>query len=234
MKIINPYTRERVDNKILNQITSLGKITKIICPEVFIEYQKENMPIIQPNIPTSHVLQNRLITVNSQMISIQRIRNVLIQTEDNREQVILLDKLQEIKCRHILTRITDLFIEIDLLGNYTHSEWFLQLDKGQYIRFFRLLFNYWNFRGQIPHETKNRICPFFDPFLNMSLPYLNFEYITRENIQEVCICVMENMIYCGVDAEYRKLGALYILSILTVVSIPARNSMPWLYESLDY
>lgn len=232
-KIINPYTRERVDNITLNQILSLGRITKILCPEIFVEYQKANQPVEAPPL-----LQNRIIPLlhndNPQLMIISRVRNVLIHSGENHEQLSVLNKLYEIKCRHIQTRTTDLFIEIDLLGNYTQSQWFEHLDKGQYIRFFRLLYNYWNFRGQIPSEIRMKICPFFDPFINITVPIINYDYISREQIQECCICVMENLIYCGEDTEYRKLGALYVLSILTVVSIPARNSMHWLYDSLDY
>jgi hypothetical protein len=40
------------------------------------------------------------------------------------------------------------------------------------------------------------------------------------------------MIFMGVDDEHRKLGAFHALSALTVVSMGARDTMPWLYESL--
>ena len=36
-------------------------------------------------------------------------------------------------------RIENLFIEIDLLGNYTQSSWFTTLNYNQYVRFFRYL-----------------------------------------------------------------------------------------------
>jgi hypothetical protein len=48
------------------------------------------------------------------------------------------------------------------------------------------------------------------------------------------LTIMENIIYTGIDIEYRKLGALHVLSALTLVSIPARNSLPWLYESISH
>ena len=240
VKIINPYTRERLNNTILNQILSLGRITKILCPDIFKEYQKENEHPAPPLPPTqNHVVilgRNNNNVNNAQLMIINRLRILIQENTDryNEEQIVMINKLYEIKNRPIQTRISDLFIEIDLLGNYTQSQWFSQLDKGQYIRYLRLLYNYWNYRGQIPQETRSRICPFFDPFLNIILPYLNYNEICREQIQEACTCIMENMIYCGLDDEYRKLGALYVLSILTVVSIPARNSMYWLYDSLDY
>ena len=43
---------------------------------------------------------------------------------------------------------------------------------------------------------------------------------------------MENMIYSGLNVEYRKIGALHSLTALTMVSIQARQIMPWLYESI--
>jgi hypothetical protein len=45
---------------------------------------------------------------------------------------------------------------------------------------------------------------------------------------------MENMVYSGVDEEYRKIGCFHALSALTIVSYPARAALPWLYESVMY
>ena len=40
------------------------------------------------------------------------------------------------------------------------------------------------------------------------------------------------MVYTGIEREYKELGALHVLSVLTVVNCEARENMPWLYESL--
>ena len=53
-----------------------------------------------------------------------------------------------------------------------------------------------------------------------------------EDLQNLCLSVIEDMVYTGVDVEYRTLGALHVLSVLTIVSYSAREAMPWLYESL--
>ena len=45
---------------------------------------------------------------------------------------------------------------------------------------------------------------------------------------------MENLIYSGFDDEDRKIFAFHLLSALTMVSYPARNALPWLYESIVY
>jgi hypothetical protein len=47
-----------------------------------------------------------------------------------------------------------------------------------------------------------------------------------------CLIVFENMVYSGIDEDHRKLGTFHALSGLTMVSIPARTAMPWLYESI--
>ena len=204
-KILNPYTRERFDNRIINEVVCLGKIIHIIQPHLF-----EDEPA-QP-------IQNSIVANTHNF---------------NGQQIELLNKLQEIRSRSIQTRINDLFIEIDLLGNYTQSVWFSQLEKREYIRFFRLLHNLWNFRGQLSNETKKRICQIYDPFLNIRLPNNLFD-LSLEQIKKACVTIIEDMVYCGIDTEYRKIGALHVLSILTVVSVPARNNMMWLYESLLY
>ena len=43
---------------------------------------------------------------------------------------------------------------------------------------------------------------------------------------------MEDMVYTGVDIEFKTLGAIHALSVLTLVSHEARIALPWLYESL--
>ena len=58
------------------------------------------------------------------------------------------------------------------------------------------------------------------------------ENITFEQIQKGCLIVMENMTYSGINIDSRKIGVLHILTALTMVSINARQTMPWLYESI--
>ena len=45
---------------------------------------------------------------------------------------------------------------------------------------------------------------------------------------------MERMVYNGINNSSKNLGALYILSALTLVNQEAALSLPWLYESVNY
>ena len=123
-------------------------------------------------------------------------------------------------------------MEIDNLGNYTQSHWFSNLTIQQFIRMYRALYEIWNFRAQLSTDVKLKICPFYSPFENITNLYI--DNLTLENIQNACLIVFENMIFAGVDDDHRKLGTFHVLSALTIVSIPAREALPWLYESVAY
>jgi SAP domain len=216
-KIINPYNREKVDFKIMNDIFTLYKLTNLIFPYIFNE-KKEQQPIRYTN---SQPDENRIIS------------NVSNPGQSN-QNIELHNRMQRIREKPINIRILELFMEIDLLGNYTDSNWFTNLEKREYIRFYRYLLDIWHYRGQLTHETKRRICRLHDPFINTSLSSLNLPTSTTEDCRAICLYIMENMIYTGIDIEYQKIGTLHVLSVLTIVSLDARRNMPWLYESLVY
>ena len=71
-----------------------------------------------------------------------------------------------------------------------------------------------------------------DPFLNVLNERVTYDNICINRLREACVTIIENMVHTGIDTEFRKIGALHVLTALTVVSLPARNSMIWLYESL--
>jgi hypothetical protein len=131
-------------------------------------------------------------------------------------------------------RAITLFQTIDSYGNYTQAEWFLSLNRNQLIKFIRELMDIWNYRAQLPNETKRNICPpFGDPFRNLSIQYVNTEQ-NLWNIKKVFIEVMEKLINSGIDKDSKSLGAYYVLGALTLVNTNAATSLPWLFQSVNY
>lgn len=224
-KIINPYNREKVDFKIINEMFSLYYLCKIIFPTTFNPSQPEQ--IQQPVIP----LQNAVVTNNQEQPRSQIVNNVT-NTFSTRQNDIH-RKLISIREKTLEVRIQELFMEIDLLGNYTQGSWFGNLEKRDLMRYYRYLHDIWNYRGNLSHETKRRICSLYDPFLNNNMNLLNANAPT-DDYKRVCLNVIEIMVYTGIDVEYQKIGTLHVLSALTIVSQPARQNMIWLYESLAY
>ena len=156
-------------------------------------------------------------------------RRLINMNEEMENQINL---MQEIRNLEVSERIDRLFVEFDSLGNYTSDQWYRSLTHIQLIRLYRGLYDIWTIRGQISYQLKRSICPFHDPFDGIFPRRIYHDTINYEQLQKGCLIVMENMTYSGINLEYRKIGALHALTALTMVSVPARQIMPWLYESI--
>jgi hypothetical protein len=208
LNIINPYNRENISPIVINNIISLRNKIRILFPDIIIQHDILEQSI---SMPTIHHIPTISNTLGFNRINTPEIR-----------------RLNRIREGSIQTRIQELFMEIDQLGNYTQTEWFATLTRVNYIRLYRLLYNIWR---RLSIDVRTKISILGDPFLNIFQNIIHLDDIGYERIQEACLRVFENMVFTGVDIEYRRLGALHVLSALTIVSLNARISMPWLYES---
>ena len=131
-------------------------------------------------------------------------------------------------------RALSLFQNIDALGNYSNSHWFLSLNRLQLIRFIRELCDIWNYRAQITNETKRNICPpNGDLFRNLSMTYIHNEE-NLYNVRKVILEILEKLVNCGIDKDSKSLGSYYVLGALTLVNENAATSLPWLFQSFGY
>ena len=144
------------------------------------------------------------------------------------------NKIVEMRRKPLETRIQELFMEIDQLGNYTQSTWFSNLNRREYILLYRHLYDIWNYRAQLSIEIKNKICPLFDPFSEIFTQPIYQNNILEDQIKIACLTVIENLVYSGIDEDNKKLGTLHALSGLTMVSNDARVTLDWLYDSVAF
>jgi hypothetical protein len=137
--------------------------------------------------------------------------------------------------KSIELRALTLFQNIDALGNYSNSQWFLTLNRIQLIKFIRELADIWLYRAPLTIETKRAICPSLgNPFLRM--PHYNSLQV-MENLDEVrrhLLDVMDKFVNTGIDKDSKYLGASYVLSALTLVNNDAALALPWLYQAVCY
>lgn len=136
-------------------------------------------------------------------------------------------------------RIQSLFHKIDLLGNYSDYKWFTDLTPNQKYRFIYELIEIWTYRAQLSQIMKQAICPpNGNPFVNVPSGFMNNHNNIRNYTDNMLTClslkIMEKLVYSANLDSNKSLGALYILSALTLVSENARNSLPWLYASVYY
>lgn len=137
----------------------------------------------------------------------------------------------------LANKITNLFSKIDELGNYSNSSWFMELNLIQTKRFLYELFEIWTYRAQLSQQRKSEICPpNGNPFYNIpTTSYMSTNQLhSLESLRNMALTIMEKMVYRAHNDSDKNIGALYILSSLTLVSLNARNSLPWLYASVNY
>lgn len=218
---LNPYTREPWSTSHINNIITLYNLCFILCEG----FSKMNIPYTK----------NNTTTINNH--NIRQIRldyNPVTRPITREEDLIRYTNIANIRNHTIDNRINELFIEIDLLGNYTHREWFDNLELRDYIRLYRKLYEIWYYRGELSRDVQNNICPFYSPFDGIFTRPLLHNEIQLQQIKTACLIVIENMVYSGITEDYRRIGTLHALSALTSVSNGARTSLPWLYESIQY
>lgn len=210
----NPYNRDSMKREI-PKIYKLHHLIRVI-----------NGTIPKRELPTRIQTRPRSSSHNNDL----RSRTLSIGIDSNYNHALMLETIREMRSKSNEQRTRELFIVIDQLGNYSDYNWFLNLDRGCYLRYYRILKDIWTYRAQIPTYTKIKICPLWDPFGMFS--NVNLGELTTEQLMSRCLCVMEDMVCTGVEQQYRTIGSLHVLSVLTVINREARSNMPWLYESL--
>ena len=194
MVIKNPYNRENIPVEIIKDILRVYGLIKIIY----------GLPKDAP------VVSNYTISHTQDRIRIGRPANELLPSgvpsgvpSGYIEE--LQNKMRIIREKPINTRIQELFMEIDQLGNYTNPIWFSSLSLREYIRLFRTLYEIWTFRGGLTREVKSSICVLNDPFLEIRREQINIYESSLEIVCSCCLQIMESMVYCGIDIEYKKI-----------------------------
>ena len=172
-------------------------------------------------------LSNELLNNVKRIIKLNLIFGIKEKKNSNNPRVI------QITNELINNKIMDICLRIDQLGNYTDINWFKLLSRRQIMKFFNVLYDIWNYRAQIPENIKREICaPHGRPFLNINL---NYNYLCTGNLLDIKynLCkTIDNFINKGINEDTCSLGAMYVLSALTLVSESAAIALPWLYQSV--
>jgi hypothetical protein len=127
-----------------------------------------------------------------------------------------------------------LFQKIDLLGNYTQAEWIINLNNVQLRRFLLELYDIWDYRSQLSIEMKIAICPPTGlPFIEIPVHILQRNFnVNIDLLKKFAITIIDKLINSSNNRDNQSLGAMYVLSALTIVNNNAAEAMPWLYQSV--
>ena len=128
-------------------------------------------------------------------------------------------------------KVVDLFALIDQLNYYTSPDWFLALTDRGHKTFYRELYSIWTIRANLTSTQKRQIVPNYLQTLFRYPPWALVS-MSLEKIQSINLGTIRTFITSATDKNDRILGAMYVMSALTLVSPEARNAYSWLYESV--
>ena len=126
-------------------------------------------------------------------------------------------------------RAIEIFQKMDNMGYITDASWITNLTRSRCIKYIRELQDVWDYRAQISNEIKHNICPNGSPFYAMHPAFATTK--TELFLKNTILTIINKLISSGINEESRSLGCMYVLGTMTIVSVPAANSLPWLYES---
>ena len=131
-------------------------------------------------------------------------------------------------------KVVDIFNKIDELGNYTKSSWFLSLNINQLKNFYIQFEDLWNYRLQIPITQKKKIVHNGKLFMISTNTIKNYPNtnISKRKIQLILLSIIDRIISEGHTIEEKKMGALYTLTALVIVSNDAAEAYPFLVQPI--
>ena len=217
----NPYNRSVIPHNITRNILKIIKLDGIL------NGKKENDNNKKKN--------NKKIVVVSNNINVEDSEGTV---GNNGNIVIELPQDTITPQQRYHQNVLQLFQNINSLGHYSDADWFLHLTYQQHITFLRELIDIWNYRAELSYNARVAIYPpHGNPFPQHIMGWLThqfYSYLTMENIISINMTIIERLtITAALDSD-RCLGANFVLCALTLVSIPAREALPWLYQSVMY
>jgi hypothetical protein len=242
-ELMNPYTRETINQK---DIMQMFYLLPILFPDVVAlhkevfdimqmtkgikrkreeeqQQQQNTLPVtIIHGIPIlPEILWNPFEYNNieySPYYTRLNFLNILTESSEmyTQQQCDLMMKMAFLETMQLERRIIEIFIDIDLMGNYTSADWFFEMNRHQLRNLYVFMQHSWN---QLSENVRKAICILGNPFdvfriNNMAIPLYHWRVI--------CVSIMELLTYCGETLEDRKLGVLHILYALCNTSNSAR------------
>lgn len=125
----------------------------------------------------------------------------------------------------------DLCRTIDNLDHFTDIDWFISLDIIHLAKFYKELRDIWEYRANLTDDMKRAHVIDGKLFANPELASNNISNLTKTSLSMTIFNECKRLCTEGRTRHENSLGALWILTALTLVNKNARNAMPWLYES---
>jgi hypothetical protein len=231
----NPYNRNKIPHNVIRDILKIIKLDRILSRKRVLKNKKMTKNQMMNNNVNNN--NNNYEYDNNNYVA-ENNNNNNNNNDANMGSGMNIALPQDVLTPHQRFRqhVLRLFQTINALGHYSDPEWFVALTYEQHITFLRELIDIWNYRAELSPQARRTIYPpYGDPFPQYVLGWVTHQfyiYLSPENIININLTVIERFITSAVSEADRCLGSNFILCALTLVSIPAREALPWLYQSV--
>lgn len=133
--------------------------------------------------------------------------------------------------QHSRMRIVDLFGVLNELQYYSSPDWYFAMEPADHRRFYAELHAIWSIRAGLTAAQKALIVPSYITRLFRIPPHATGD-LTIEGLHKLTAATIRTFIMSATDKQDRVLGAMYVVSALTLVNAEARTAYPWLYDSV--
>lgn len=215
-KFENPYTRENMKHTIGNGMGRIIRLTNVLLPG---NQLMEDIKALYNGKDSSNVLHSLVAPQHQQQQIMQRRSRDPAANAFN-------ELITRLRSYSLDRRVTELFMAINNLGNYTQKEWLTRLTPTQIYYALIKINNIWI---RIPVNMRVTICPYIQPF-HQTVITINTNDMQYHDVLECIVKIGEIMVHSAVQKDDKVLGAMYFLMGLTVASMDARMSIPWLHE----
>jgi hypothetical protein len=130
-------------------------------------------------------------------------------------------------------RVLDVFLKIEALGYYANADWFHALPQLHLMVLYKRLGALWEWRLGLTPLQREAIVPGHADSGERRL----FKFVAEDHFEKPrgwwarqVLSVTEAFVGRAVEAEQRKLGAMYVLMGLVQVSRTAAVALPWVLE----
>lgn len=251
-KFLNPYNREAIPVSELCRIYSLYKKILILYSEDCFMKRVDNTRNIEAEIEKSKRKWNMCYSDSSEVYGnipetfdiydINYVSPPAINNTDNEESEVVVDPIYQRNSASLIflyqlsnektqdERIDFAFSKMrELLRGQVNPEWFRNLSRSDYDRFYHFYYIWWMRLNGLSEAEKWDVCGLTEPFAGFNSIDVEggIEYY-----RELCLDLVEKMVFTGIDESRQIIGATDVMTVLTVVSNPARTEWPELFRRM--
>jgi hypothetical protein len=129
--------------------------------------------------------------------------------------------------------VLDIFTKMEEAGYIVNCDWFHNLDKEDHIKFYKKIYDIWNYRIGLTVKQKNTIVPGFNG-KNKLFKHLPNEINDREEkyLKKLNLNIIQKLVSSTNDKTQSSLGIMYVLMGLCYVDENVSDAFPWIYASI--